>query len=95
MKALLQTLTESTSKLTTVDQTVQTVQEQSFGRLIQQDHGPTCVAAAQKLEAAEKDDADVSTKRSHDEGAASLNANQVLMMNSRLQIIQACAAQVN
>jgi hypothetical protein len=30
MKALLQELTESTSKLTTVDQTVQTVQEQVF-----------------------------------------------------------------
>jgi hypothetical protein len=27
----------------------------------------------------------VSTKRSHDEGAASLNANQVLMLHSRLQ----------
>ncbi len=30
MTSLLQTLTESTSKLTTVDQTVQTVQEQVF-----------------------------------------------------------------
>ena len=45
-----------------------------LGRLIQQDHGPTCVAAAQELQAAEKDGADASTKRSHDEGAASLNA---------------------
>ncbi len=43
-----------------------------LGRLIQQDHGPTCVAAAQKLQAAEKDAADASTKRSHDDGAASL-----------------------
>ncbi len=66
-----------------------------LGRLIQQDHGPTCVAAAQKLQAAEKDAADASTKRSHDEGAASLNANQVLMPHSRLKIIQARAAQAN
>jgi hypothetical protein len=66
-----------------------------FGRLIQQDHGPTCVAAAQKLQDAEKDAADASTKRSHDEGAASLNANQVLMLHNRLKIIQARAAQAN
>jgi len=66
-----------------------------LGRLIQQDHGPTCVAAAQELQAAEKDAADASTKRSHDEGAASLNANQVLMLHSRLKIIQARAAQAN
>ncbi len=66
-----------------------------LGRLIQQDHGPTCVAAAQNLQAAEKDAADASTKRSHDEGAASLNANQVLMLHSRLKIIQARAAQAN
>jgi hypothetical protein len=66
-----------------------------LGRLIQQDHDPTCVVAAQKLQAAEKDAADVSTKRSHDEGAASLNANQVLMLHIRLKIIQARAAQTN
>ncbi len=36
-----------------------------------------------------KDAVDTSTKRSHDEGAASLNANQVLMLHSRLKIIQA------
>ena len=66
-----------------------------LGRRIEQDHGPTCVAAAQKLQAAEKDAADASTKRSHDEGAASLNANQVLMLHSRLKIIQARAAQAN
>jgi len=66
-----------------------------LGRLIQQDHGPTCVAAAQNLQAAEKDAVDASTKRSHDEGAASLNANQVLMLHSRLKIIQARAAQAN
>ncbi len=56
-----------------------------LGRRIEQDHDPTCVAVAQKLQAAEKDAADASTKRSHDEGAASLNANQVLMLHSRLK----------
>ncbi len=66
-----------------------------LGRLIQQDHDPTCVAAAQKLQAAEKDAADASTQRSHDEGPASLNANQVLMLHSRLKIIQARATQPN
>ncbi len=66
-----------------------------LGRLIQQDHGPTCVAAAQKLQAVEKDAADASTKRSHDEGPVSLNTNQVLMLHSRLKIIQARAAQAN
>ncbi len=64
-----------------------------LGRVIQRDHGPTCIAAAQELQAAEKDAADASTKRSHDEGAASLNASQVLMLHSRLKIIQARAAQ--
>jgi hypothetical protein len=33
-----------------------------LGRLIQEDHGPTCVVAAQKFQAAEKDADDVSTK---------------------------------
>jgi hypothetical protein len=33
------------------------------------------------LQADEKDVADTSTKRSYDEGAASLNANQVLMLH--------------
>jgi hypothetical protein len=66
-----------------------------LGRVIQRDHGPTCIAAAQELQAAEKDAADASTKRSHDEGAASLNANQVLMLHIRLKIIQARAAQAN
>ncbi len=64
-----------------------------LGRLIQQDHGPTCVAAAQTLQAAERDAGDASTKRPPDEGAASLNANEVLMLHSRLKIIQARAAQ--
>jgi hypothetical protein len=66
-----------------------------LGRLIQQDHDPTCVVAAQELQDAEKDAADASTKRSHDEGASSLNASQVLMLHSRLKIIQTRAAQVN
>jgi predicted transcriptional regulator len=47
------------------------------------------------LQAAEKDAVDASTKRSHDEGAASLNSNQVLMLHSRLKIIQASTAQAN
>ena len=59
-----------------------------LGRLIQQDHCPTCVVAEQKLETFEKDLADVTTKRPADEGAASLNANEVLMLHSRLRIIK-------
>jgi hypothetical protein len=51
--------------------------------------------AVQKLQSAEKDAADVSTKRSHDEGAASINTNQVLMLHSRLKIIQTRSAQAN
>ena len=66
-----------------------------LGRRIERDHGPTCVAAAQNLQAAEKDAADASTKRPADEGAASLNANEVLMLHSKLKIIQARAAQAN
>ncbi len=61
-----------------------------LGRVIQRDHGPTCIAAAQELQAAEKDAADVSTKRAADadEGAASLNATEVLMLHRRLKMIQ-------
>jgi hypothetical protein len=66
-----------------------------LGRLIQQDHDPTCVAAAQTLQPAKKDAADTSTKRTHDEGVSSLNTNQVLMLHIRLKIIQARAAQAN
>jgi hypothetical protein len=66
-----------------------------LGRLIQQDHGLTCVVVAQKLQAAEKDAVDASTKRPPDEGAASLNGNEVLMLHSKLKIIQARAAQAN
>jgi hypothetical protein len=64
-----------------------------LGRLIQQDHGPTCVAAAQELQAAEKAAADASTKRPADEAAASLNANDVLMLHRRLKMIQKRAAE--
>ena len=49
--------------------------------LIQRDHGPTCVTTGQKLQTAEKD-VDVSTKRPVDEGAASRNANDVLMLRA-------------
>jgi len=40
---------------------------------MQQDHDPTCVAEAQKLQAAEKYAADASTKRPADEGAVSFS----------------------
>ncbi len=59
-----------------------------LGRLIQQDHSPSCVAEAQELEADEKDVPDASTKRPPDEGVASLNTNEVLMLHRRLKIIQ-------
>ena len=51
-----------------------------FGRLIQRDHVPTCVAAEQELQTAEKDAGDVSTKRPVDEGVSSLIANDVMMI---------------
>jgi hypothetical protein len=47
------------------------------------------------LQADEKDAADASTKRPPDEGAASLNAIEVLMLHSKLKIIQAGAAQAH
>ncbi len=59
-----------------------------LGRVIQQDHGPTCVVAAQKLQVAEKDAADASTKRPPDEGAVSLNATEVMMLHRRLKMVQ-------
>ncbi len=43
-----------------------------LGRVIQRDHGPTCIASAQELQAAEKDVADASTKRPADEASVSL-----------------------
>ena len=63
-----------------------------LGRRIERDHGPTCVAAAQKLQ---KNAANASTNRPADEAAASLNANDVLMLHSRLKIIQSRAVQTN
>ncbi len=59
-----------------------------LGQQIQRDHSPTCVTAAQKFQAAEKDAADASTKRPADEGVASFNTTEVLMLHSRLKIIQ-------
>jgi hypothetical protein len=47
------------------------------------------------LQAAEKDAAETSTKRPPDEAAVSLNANEVLILHSRLKIIQVRAAQAN
>jgi hypothetical protein len=66
-----------------------------LGRVIQRDHDPTCITAAQELQAAEKDAADASTKRPADEAAASLNANDVLMLHRRLKMIQQRAAEAN
>jgi hypothetical protein len=42
-----------------------------------------------------KDAADASTKRPPDEGATSINTNEVLMLHSRLKIMQSRAAQAN
>ncbi len=49
------------------------------------------------MQAAEKDAVDASTKRPADaeEGAASLNATEVLMLNTRIKMIQERAAQAN
>ena len=49
------------------------------------------------MQADEKDAADASTKRPGDayEGAASLNATEVLMLNTRLKMLQERAAQAN
>jgi hypothetical protein len=64
-----------------------------LGRVIQWDHGPTCIAAAQELQAAEKDAVDASTKRAADEADASLTANDVLMLHRRLKMSQQRAAE--
>jgi hypothetical protein len=66
-----------------------------FQQGIERDHGPTCVASEQKFQADEKDVTDASTKCPDDEGAASLNANEVLMLHRSLKIIQERAAQAN
>jgi hypothetical protein len=60
------------------------------GRVIQRDHGPTCITKVQQLQAAQKDDDDVSTKRAvdDDEEAVSLNATEVLMLHRRFKMIQ-------
>ena len=50
---------------------------------IQQDHGSDCVAAVQAWQAASS--AAESTKRPVDEGAASRNANDVLMLRAQLK----------
>jgi hypothetical protein len=66
-----------------------------LGRVIQRDHRPTCIASAQELQAAKKDAADASTKRPAGEVAASLTANDVLMLHRRLKMIQQRAAEAN
>ena len=66
-----------------------------LGRLIQRDHGPTCVAVAQELQTAEKDDTDVSTKRPVDEGVVSCNANDVLMIRVKLKSLEEHTVIVN
>ena len=53
---------------------------------IQQHHGPKCVAAAQAWQAASS--AAASTKRPVDEGAASRNANEVLMLRAKLKTFE-------
>ncbi len=63
---LVGTIHKSIERPTTVDYL------REFGRVIQRDHGPTCIAATQQLQTTEKDATDVSTKRAPDadEGAA-------------------------
>ena len=54
-----------------------------LGEQIRQDHGSDCVAAVQAWQAASS--AAESTKRPVDEGAASRNANDVLMLRAQLK----------
>ena len=65
------------------------------GRVIQRDHGPTCITAVQELQTAKKDAVDASTKRAADadEGAVSLKATEVLMLYRRLKMIQQRSAE--
>ena len=63
-----------------------------FGQGIQRDHGPTCVPAVQKLQ--DVDEHDTSTRRP-DEKADSLNATEVLILHTKMKIIQERAAQEN
>ena len=60
---------------------------------IQQHHGPKCVAAAQAWQAASS--AAASTKRPVDEGAASCNANEVLMLRAKLKSLEERAVIAN
>ena len=68
-----------------------------LGRVIHRDHDSTCITVAQQWETVEKDVADVSTKCAADvdEGAASLNATEVLMLHRRRKMIQQPAAEAN
>ncbi len=63
-----------------------------LGRVIRRDHDPTCITEAQQLHAA-----DASTKRAADvdEGPASLNTTEVLMLHRRIKRIQQHAAEWN
>ena len=54
-----------------------------LGEQIRQDHGSDCVAVVQAWQAVSS--ADESTKRPVDEGAASRNANDVLMLRAQLK----------
>ena len=66
-----------------------------LGRLIQRDHGPTCVDVVQELQADEKDVVDVSTKRPVDEGAVSCNANDMLILRTKLKSLEERVLTVN
>jgi hypothetical protein len=64
-----------------------------LGQRIQREHSPTCVDASQKLQSV--DDHDTSTKRPSDEGSASLNTTEVLILHTKLKMIQEHAPQAN
>jgi hypothetical protein len=53
------------------------------------------VTVAQESQPPEKDSTDVSTKSPVDEGVVSLNTNKVLMLDTKLKIIQEHVAQGN
>ena len=65
----------------------------NLGQRIQSEHDPNCVVADQKLQPVDEHTA--STKRPPDEGAVSLNANDVLILHNRLKIIQERIVEVN
>ncbi len=60
---------------------------------IQQDHGSDCVVVVQTWQDASS--AAESTKRPVDEGAASRNANDVLMLRAQLKSLEECAVIAN